>query len=70
MNIYFFFLSSLSSFNLSNINILFGFVNSNRVVNLMNVTLSCDHRVVDGAIGAQWLAKFKQYIENPALMLV
>lgn len=36
----------------------------------MIVTLSSDHRVVDGAVGAQWLAAFKKYIENPALMLI
>lgn len=32
--------------------------------------LSCDHRVVDGAIGAQFLAELKRLIETPALMLV
>ncbi len=31
----------------------------------MNVTLSCDHRVVDGALGAQWLAAFKKVLERP-----
>ena len=31
----------------------------------MNVTLSCDHRVVDGALGAQWLAEFKDLMEKP-----
>jgi pyruvate dehydrogenase E2 component (dihydrolipoamide acetyltransferase) len=31
----------------------------------MNVTLSCDHRVVDGALGAQWLAVFKKVLERP-----
>lgn len=36
----------------------------------MSVTLSCDHRVVDGAIGAEWLKAFKGYIENPASMLL
>ena len=36
----------------------------------MSVTLSCDHRVVDGAVGAQWLAEFKKLIENPNLMLL
>ena len=36
----------------------------------MNVTLSCDHRVVDGALGSLWLNKFKSYIENPSLMLI
>lgn len=39
-------------------------------VKVMNVTLSCDHRVVDGAVGAEWLKAFKQYIENPLLMMV
>ena len=41
-----------------------------QVVSVMNVTLSCDHRVVDGAPGAQWLSAFKGYIENPMKMLV
>jgi len=36
----------------------------------MRVTLSCDHRVVDGALGAQWLAAFKKVIERPVLMLI
>ncbi len=38
--------------------------------NVMKVTLSCDHRVVDGASGAQYLATFKSYLENPVMMLV
>jgi pyruvate dehydrogenase E2 component (dihydrolipoyllysine-residue acetyltransferase) len=36
----------------------------------MTVTLSCDHRVVDGALGAQLLAAFKALIESPVRMLV
>jgi len=36
----------------------------------MTVTLSCDHRVVDGALGAELLAAFRGYIENPVTMLV
>ena len=36
----------------------------------MKVTLSCDHRVVDGAIGARWLAAFRKVIEQPVLMLL
>ncbi|KAK9720915.1 pyruvate dehydrogenase complex dihydrolipoamide acetyltransferase component (E2) [Basidiobolus ranarum] len=40
------------------------------VGNVMNVTLSCDHRVVDGAVGAQWLKAFKEYLENPLKMLL
>lgn len=37
--------------------------------NIMKVTLSCDHRVVDGASGAAFLQTFKQYLENPVMML-
>lgn len=39
-------------------------------VAVMAVTLSCDHRVVDGAVGAEWLKAFKQYVENPMLMII
>jgi len=39
-------------------------------VNVMRVTLSADHRVVDGAVGAKWLQKFKSLIENPHTMLL
>ena len=37
---------------------------------VMNVTLSCDHRVVDGATGAELLAAFRAFIEDPVRMLV
>ncbi|WP_404404080.1 pyruvate dehydrogenase complex dihydrolipoamide acetyltransferase [Pelagibacterium halotolerans] len=37
--------------------------------NFMTVTLSCDHRSVDGALGAEVLGVFKQLIETPAMML-
>ena len=37
---------------------------------VMKVTLSCDHRVVDGATGAAFLKEFKNLLENPVLMLV
>jgi pyruvate dehydrogenase E2 component (dihydrolipoamide acetyltransferase) len=37
---------------------------------VMKVTLSCDHRVVDGATGASFLQEFKNLLENPVLMLV
>jgi pyruvate dehydrogenase E2 component (dihydrolipoamide acetyltransferase) len=40
------------------------------VIQAMTVTLSCDHRVVDGALGAELLAAFKQLIESPMGMLV
>jgi pyruvate dehydrogenase E2 component (dihydrolipoamide acetyltransferase) len=41
-----------------------------KFVNQMTVTLSCDHRVVDGALGAELLAAFKGFIEQPVTMLV
>jgi pyruvate dehydrogenase E2 component (dihydrolipoamide acetyltransferase) len=37
---------------------------------LMTVTMSCDHRVIDGTTGARFLAAFKQFIEEPAAMLL
>ena len=37
--------------------------------NTMKVTLSCDHRVVDGAVGSAFLNTFKEYMENPVLLL-
>jgi len=40
------------------------------VSNMMRVTMSCDHRVVDGAVGAQWLQHFKKFMENPKAMLL
>jgi pyruvate dehydrogenase E2 component (dihydrolipoamide acetyltransferase) len=40
------------------------------VSSMMRVTMSCDHRVVDGAVGAQWLAHFKKFMENPQAMLL
>jgi pyruvate dehydrogenase E2 component (dihydrolipoamide acetyltransferase) len=36
---------------------------------IMNVTMSCDHRVIDGATGAKFLQTFKQNLEQPAMML-
>ncbi len=37
---------------------------------IMHVTMSCDHRVIDGATGARFLQTFKQMLEQPAMMLV
>jgi pyruvate dehydrogenase E2 component (dihydrolipoamide acetyltransferase) len=40
------------------------------VATLMSVTLSADHRAVDGAVGARWLQAFKGFVENPVTMLL
>jgi pyruvate dehydrogenase E2 component (dihydrolipoamide acetyltransferase) len=40
------------------------------VSNVMKITLSCDHRSVDGAVGSAFLQTFKKYMENPVTMLV
>lgn len=40
------------------------------IKNIMKLTLSCDHRVVDGAVGAKFLQTLKGYLENPISMLV
>ena len=37
--------------------------------NIMHVTMSCDHRVIDGATGAKFLQTFKQMLEQPGMML-
>jgi pyruvate dehydrogenase E2 component (dihydrolipoamide acetyltransferase) len=37
--------------------------------NVMHVTMSCDHRVVDGATGAKFLQTFRQMLENPGMMM-
>lgn len=39
-------------------------------VTVMTLTLSCDHRVVDGALGAQFLQRVKTFLEDPAQMLL
>lgn len=36
----------------------------------MQVIVSADHRVVDGAVAAQWLSRIKKYLENPSHMLL
>ena len=40
------------------------------VATVMTVTLSADHRIVDGALGAKWLQAFKRAIEQPVTMLL
>ncbi|WP_295120402.1 pyruvate dehydrogenase complex dihydrolipoamide acetyltransferase [uncultured Chitinophaga sp.] len=41
-----------------------------KVTNIMKVTLTCDHRTVDGAVGSAFLVTFKGFLENPVTMLV
>jgi pyruvate dehydrogenase E2 component (dihydrolipoamide acetyltransferase) len=36
----------------------------------MSMTISCDHRVIDGAMAAQYLNTVKELLENPAALLV
>ena len=38
------------------------------IATVMSCTLTCDHRVVDGATGARWMQAFKKFIEAPALL--
>ena len=40
------------------------------IATVMSCTLSCDHRAVDGAVGAQFLAAFKKLVEDPLTMLL
>ncbi|MDB5567740.1 MAG: pdhC, partial [Tardiphaga sp.] len=40
------------------------------IATIMTVTLTCDHRAMDGALGAQLLGAFKLLIENPVMMVV
>lgn len=37
---------------------------------MMSVTLACDHRAIDGALGAELITAFKKLIENPVMMVV
>jgi pyruvate dehydrogenase E2 component (dihydrolipoamide acetyltransferase) len=40
------------------------------IAEIMSVTMTCDHRAVDGALGAELIGAFKRLIENPVLMVV
>lgn len=41
-----------------------------KYAHVMTATLACDHRVIDGAVGAQWLANFKKLVEDPLKMIL
>ncbi|MFI5218401.1 MAG: 2-oxo acid dehydrogenase subunit E2, partial [Bacteroidia bacterium] len=43
--------------------------NKLRIANVMKVTLSCDHRVVDGVTGSEFLQTLKGLLENPVILL-
>jgi pyruvate dehydrogenase E2 component (dihydrolipoamide acetyltransferase) len=36
----------------------------------MSITMSCDHRVIDGALGAEYLKELRRLLENPTLLLI
>jgi pyruvate dehydrogenase E2 component (dihydrolipoamide acetyltransferase) len=40
------------------------------IAHMMSVTLSCDHRAIDGALGAELIGEFRRLIENPVMMMV
>jgi pyruvate dehydrogenase E2 component (dihydrolipoamide acetyltransferase) len=40
------------------------------IATVMTVTMSCDHRVIDGATGARFLQAFKLFVEDPAALLL
>lgn len=40
------------------------------IATIMSVTLTCDHRVVDGSVGAKWITTFKGFLENPLSLML
>ena len=44
--------------------------NNIKISNIMNITISCDHRIIDGALAAVLLCEIKNYLEKPYLMIV
>lgn len=51
-------------------NLIGNFIFICRVAEVMEVIVSADHRVVDGAVAAQWLSRIKKYLESPSHMLL
>ena len=41
-----------------------------KFVDMVTATLSCDHRMIDAALGAELLSAFKGFVENPVMMIV
>lgn len=41
-----------------------------KVAKVINLTMGCDHRVLDGAIAAEYMKKLRRYIENPNLLIL
>ena len=41
-----------------------------KIANIVSITLSCDHRVVDGTLAAKWVKEFADNIENPIQLLL
>ena len=41
-----------------------------QAAHIMSVTMSCDHRAIDGALGAELIGAFRRLIENPVMMMV
>ena len=40
------------------------------IATIMDISISCDHRVVDGTVGARFLSSFKKFIEHPIKMIL
>jgi len=41
-----------------------------KTISTMSFTLSCDHRVIDGAVAAQWMQEFRKIVENPISLML
>jgi pyruvate dehydrogenase E2 component (dihydrolipoamide acetyltransferase) len=54
----------------ANAKVVIGKDGAPREASAMTVTLSCDHRVIDGAVAARWLQAFKGFVENPSTLIL